>query len=138
MDYFDYDSWETVLNGQSREFDVEAVLEQSEENARQRLEDELGRIEQQLDRREAIHDETVADIESKLDWYLDQLETLYKQARSKNERRDELKQRIREFYRELRKERRSRWRDRQDLERERREVLHELEDIEASSLTDII
>ncbi|RYJ14683.1 hypothetical protein ELS19_12460 [Halogeometricum borinquense] len=65
MDYFDYDSWRTILDGRGQEFDVKALLEQSQENARQRLEDELVRIEQQLNRRETIHNETMAEREEK-------------------------------------------------------------------------
>ena len=40
---------------------------------------------------------------------------------------DELKQRIEEFYRDIREHERKQWLDRQELERERREVERELE-----------
>ena len=111
-------------------FDVADFLERSQENERQRLEEELERINRQLEERDRIHREVLDEPESKLDWYTDRLETLYKQSREKNGKREKLKTQIEEFYREIREEKQSHWRDRQELEKKRRELIRELEETE--------
>ena len=111
-------------------FDVANFLERSQESERQRLEEELERINRQLEERDRIHREVLDELESKLDWYTDRLETLYKQSREKNGKREKLKTQIEEFYREIREEKQSHWRDRQELEKRRRELIRELEETE--------
>lgn len=129
MDYFDYDSITP-----DQDFDVERFLEQSQQQEQERLEDELERIQNQLEKRDRLHDETIDELESKLDWYVERLETLYKRMTGKQGKRDEVKTRIKEFYRQMRKEKRSHWRDRQELEKQRREILRELDEIEGEAL----
>jgi len=77
-----------------------------------------------------LHEEAISELESKLDWYSDRLEQLHNQFSGKHGKREKLKDRIQEFYAELRRENRSRWRDRQELEQERREILRELNEVE--------
>lgn len=127
MNPFEYDS----------KFDVDEFLEQSNENERQRLENELQRIEDQLIERDQLHKETLGELESKKAWYTERLETLYKQSRGTTGERKKLKSRIEEFYQRIRKEKRSRWRDRQELELERQEVLRALEELDDDSLFDL-
>ena len=134
MDYFDYpeaqpDTFEGTTDW---DFDIEKFLEQSQDLERQRLEEELQRIDQQLERREEIQDETVGELESMIEWYKERLIKQYK--RNSTKQIEELKQSIREFYRELREEHRHSWRDRQQLEQERRNLLRELREIEDDDL----
>ena len=134
MDYFDYpeaqpDTFEGTADW---DFDIEKFLEQSQDLERQRLEEELQRIDQQLERREEIQDETVGELESMIEWYKERLIKQYK--RNSTKQIEELKQSIREFYRELREEHRHSWRDRQQLEQERRNLLRELREIEDDDL----
>lgn len=129
MEYFDYDSITP-----DQDFDVEQFLEHSQQQEQERLEDELERIQNQLEKRDRLHDETIDELESKLDWYVERLETLYKRMTGKQGKRDEVKTRIKEFYRQMRKEKRSHWRDQQELEKERREILRELDEIEEETL----
>lgn len=68
MDYFDYSS---DLD------DVEEFLERSQKNEGRRLEEELERIDNQLEERDRIHQEVLDELESKPDWYLDRLKTVY-------------------------------------------------------------
>ena len=89
-----------------------------------------GSIEEQLERRDEVHEEIVDELESKLDWYKDRLESLYKQSRGRNGEREQLKQRISSFYRQLREEKQQHWRGRQELEQERRDLLRELNENE--------
>lgn len=136
MDYYSDD--EDFEGTPSQEWDVEELLEDAHGRKRRRLRDELERIDQQLEEREQVHEEAVAKLGSKLEWYKDRLETLYKQHRGKHGTRDEVKQKIEELYQELRVERRNRWRDRQELEMERREILRELEKLTDDSLEDLL
>ena len=135
MDYFDYPEAQpgTSEGTTDWELDIEKFLEQSQDLGRQRLEEELQRIDQQLERREEIQDKTVDGLESMIEWYKERLIKQYK--RNSTSQIEELKQRIREFYRELREEHRHSWRDRQQLEQERRNLLRELREIEDDDLS---
>lgn len=124
---------------QSAEIDVETLLEQSQKEQKERLESELSRIRQQLDRREEIHDTIVEDLEWRIEWYSDRLTSLYKTGRGRKEgTRERLKNRLESFYENLRNEYRTHWRDLQDLEQEKREVLRELEEIESDALENLV
>jgi trichohyalin len=126
VDYFDYDRFS--------DFNIEEFLEQSQEQERQRLEKELRQIEDQLTERDRLHEELIEEIGSKLDWYLERLDTMYKQSRGKSGERDQLKKKIDEFYRELREQKQQHWQDRQKLEKERRDIIRELEELDESVL----
>lgn len=129
MDYFDYTGFEDTPNT-GFDWSIEDWLEQSEEEQKQRLEDELKRIQQQLDQRERIHEESVSELESKRDRYIERLQRLYKQNFGKQGEKQRLKQGIEEFYAELRKEKRVFWRDIQELEKEKRDLLTELDEVD--------
>lgn len=130
MDYFDYSS-ENGEDGWG--FNLDEFLEHSHEAEKQRLENELQRIDTLLEQRETVHTETIDELESKLDWYLDRLRKLYKRHSLKEER-EEVKKQIRRFYQEIRKEKRAHWLDRQELEQERRQLLQELDELELDDL----
>lgn len=132
MDYLDY--LESPDDTLFQDFDVADFLERSQESERQRLEEELKRISRQLEERDRINREVLDELESKLDWYTNRLETLYKQSRGKNGKREKLKMQIEEFYREIREEKQSRWRDRQELEKERRELIRDLDQLEDTGM----
>jgi len=128
VEYFEYDATPT------EELDVDQFLRKSTSRQEQRLEQELERIEEQLSEREEIFEDHLSELESKLDWYVERLETAYRQRRDP----EDLKQRIGKFYRLLREERVKHWRDRQELEEERRELLRELDEISDADLTDLL
>jgi hypothetical protein len=128
--YFDYDSVEPV-----DEFvDVEELLKESQREEERRLKQFLERVEEQLDARECIHQENLGELESKLEWYLERLEEHRQRGSGTRGERERLRSRIEEFYSEIRGERRSFWKDRQELERERREFLRELEEVSEDSV----
>ena len=134
IDYFDYPEAESAaFEGMTDwDFDIEDFIQRSQKLERQRLEEELQRIDQQLERRDEIQSETVDELESKVEWYQEQLMNQYKRNSTKQIER--LKQNIQEFYRELREERHQSWRDRQRLEQERRDLLRELRELEDDDL----
>ena len=134
MDYFDYseaqpDTFEATTDW---DFDIKEFLERSQDLEGQRMKEELQRIDQQLELREEIQSETVDELESTIEWYKERLMKQYK--RNSTSQIAELKQRIREFYRELREEHRHSWRDQQQLKQERRNILRELREIEDDDL----
>ena len=51
-------------------------------------------MEEQLEQRVEVHEEIVDELESKLDWYKERLESLYNQRRGRNSKREQLKQQI--------------------------------------------
>jgi len=126
VEYFDYNEFS--------ELDIESFLERSQDREGQRLESQLEEIERQLEERSQLHDEIVGELESKLEWYIDRLERLYRQGRGRDSDREDLKSKIEDFYREIRQERQSAWREKQDLEKERRQLLHDLDELEESVL----
>jgi len=126
MEYRDY--WEDI---DLQEFNVEDFLREEQQSEQERLEQELERIEDLLSEREEIHSESVEELESKLDWYVEQLEDLYHGlGGGQKEKKKRLKTKIEEFYSELRREKRNQWRDKIELEMELREVEHSLEEVE--------
>lgn len=127
MEYREY--WED-LDLPSQGFSVEEFLREEQRSEQERLEQELGRIEDLLEERREIHSETVEELKSKLDWYVERLEDLYHDFGGvKEDKKRELKGKIEEFYSELRRERRDQWRDRIELEMELREVEQSLEEV---------
>lgn len=130
MEYFDYGESETFDS--ISDFDVEEFLEESQKREQKLLEEELERIDDLLEEREIIHEDAVTELESKLDWYIERLEDLYRRGPDRD--KDELKQRIEEFYQEIREQQRKHWLDRQELEKERRKLEKELQESDFSTL----
>ena len=134
MEYGDY--WEDL---DLQEFDVEEFLRGEQQSEQDRLEQELQRIEDLLSEREEIHSESVEELESKLDWYIEQLEDLYRGfGGGQKEEKERLKTKIEDFYSDLRREKRNQWRDKIELEMELREVEHALAEIEESDLSRLL
>lgn len=129
VEYFDYTN-ETP----AEDFDVEEFLRRSEENAEKRLEEELERIEKQLDDREQLFEDAKEELNSKIELYLERLETAYRTRGSP----EELKELIDEAYRQLRSEKLKHWRDKQELETERREIMREINELEHSNLDHLL
>ena len=118
--------------------DVSEILEASEEAHADRLKEELERIEEQLERRDAIHEETVEELEWKLDRYTSRLDKMYTHGRGKRDgKRERVKDQILDLEERLQEERRKHWRDKQQLEQERRELLHALDEVEDGGLSDL-
>lgn len=140
MDAHDYAKQPGLVNRlQSWDIDINDVLEASQQSAEERLAEELERIKCQLDTRAEIHGDIVDELEFKVEWYTDRLESLYKTGRGRQDgKRERLQNRIETFYQELRMEHREHWRDRQDLEQERRAILHELAEVDDDTLDELL
>lgn len=140
MDDRHYDDGTGLFDNIARwDVDIDQLLERSRLSEEERLERELEQINQQLAGRGEVHEEIVDELEWKIEWYTDRLESLYKTGRGRKDgTRDQLKNRIEDFYAALRQERREHWQDRQELEQERREVLRELHEVTDASLSDLV
>lgn len=128
MDFFDY----------TTDFDIDEFLERAQENQKQRLEAELEQIQDQLENRDQLHNEIIDELEAKRNWYVERLKTLYLRDTGKHGKREQVKNRIEHLYRQVREEQRSHWQDRQELERERRELLRALEELEDTEIHDLL
>jgi len=127
MEYRDY--WND-LDVSSQGFDIEEFLREEQRSEEERLGQELKRLESLLEERREIHSETVEDLESRIDWYLEKLEKTYRGIGSGDmEEQERLKSKIQGFYSEIRSEKRQQWRDKIELEMEIREVEKALEEI---------
>ena len=121
------------------DLDVDHLLEQSQARETKRLEQELTQIEQQLDKRTQIHETIVGDLTWKINRYTDRLEHLYMIGKGRLDgTREQLKDRVEGFHRELRDEHREHWQDRQRLEHERRAVRRELKAAADDSISDLL
>lgn len=113
-------------------------MERSQESEKQRLEQELEHIREQLENREKLHQEVTEKLKSKQDWYVERLEKLYERGIGKHGKRQGLKNRIEEIYQAIRKEKRSHWQDQQQLEKDRREILREIEELENTDFEQLL
>jgi len=111
------------------DWDLDQFLEENHEHQRQRLETELERIQDQLDRRDEINEEVLDELGSKLDWYLERLEDEYRTPGASNVA--ELKSEIKRFYSLIRNEKQQHWKDKQELEKVRRQLLREIDELTA-------
>ena len=130
MDYGEYGAWDGHA-ADDWSGTVDQFLERSQRHHNDRLANELNRIDEQLEERDAIHTEIVDELEWKIKRYTDRLEHLYNTGIGKQDgTRERVKDRITSFQEQLREEHRDHWRDRQELERERRTILRELAELE--------
>jgi len=118
------------------DWDLDQFLEENQEQQRQRLETELERIQDQLNRRDEINEEVLDELGSKLDWYLQRLEDEYRTRGKSNV--DELKSEVKRFYALIRDEKQQHWNDKQRLERERRQLLRDLKEVEEFDIQDLL
>lgn len=140
MDYDEHDIQRGLFNrDQVWDVNVDELLEQARSSKRERLEQELDRIKEQLDGRDTIHEDIVDELEFKVEVYLDNLRSLYKTSWGKpDEKRLRLKNRIEKFQTLLRRELREHWQDIQKLEQERRDVLRELKELDEDYLSEFL
>ncbi|MDZ7688601.1 MAG: hypothetical protein U5J64_07765 [Halobacteriales archaeon] len=131
MEYFDYsvpdepfqtdtpDSWN----------DIERLLQKSQTGERQRLEKKLQEIDRHLEKRRSIHGDIINDLDHRIEEYEEELRVQKRQFHGPTET-DRLEELLSEL-KEKRQERRlEHWRDIQELEQERRQLLFELEELE--------
>lgn len=113
--------------------EIREFLDRSDEKRKQRLGRELARIQLQLNEREAFHEEVVNRIEGRIDQYVKELRQLYSRPFGGNrESREDVKEALGELYADLHQAKRQHWQDRQALEQERRDIIRQLEELDAT------
>ena len=132
VEYFDYGE----IQVSDTVFDVEEFLQRSQKREQEQIERKLDRVDKLLEERERIHEDAVTELESKLDWYIERLEDLYRTGVGQG--KDELKQRIEQFYAELRELERKQWLDTRELELQREEIEKELQDADLDDVLDLL
>lgn len=145
-EYFDYSSAEPAAQPSGSDDrwsfnwgEVQAFLQDSVDEQQQRLEMELERIYEQLDSRREVHEEAVDRIESKISEYVKELnKELNRPFAGREEHRRELREKIGSLYDDLSAARTRFWNDVQRLEREKREVLLQIDEVEDEDLSDLL
>lgn len=113
--------------------DLEAILTEARDQERNRIETALEQIDQQLQERNKIHDQTVESFQQALRDERDRLERV-SQPSTPADRIQEQRRRIHELEQQLHEQRRAHWRDRESLESERRQLRRNLAELEDTDL----
>lgn len=113
---------------------IYGLLDAASERERDRIGEQLKRIDRQLEDREEIHVRNVAELEEELEEAREDLaafttRSFYDEAAAQRER-ERLEERVAELRQQLRRERRARWENHQNLRREKRDLVRELEEVE--------
>lgn len=136
MSYFDEE--DSSLFGESDEIDIEEFLQESNEKEKQRLKNELERIRVQLFNRAEIHERIIDNLNSKIEDFVGKLEELYSGFGTKEKNINRVIKKLYKAYSRIQNENRSYWQDKQDLEKEKREIIRELEELEDESLKKLL
>lgn len=141
MEYFEYPADGGDYDASSLSWErIRGLLDQSDDQKRQRLRNELERIEDQIQHREDLYQEAVDRIQCEIDRYTSTLQTMYNRTFGGGpEVREPVKEALATLYSDLHREKRQHWQDLQSLEQERRDILHQLEELdETPSLRDLL
>jgi len=137
-EYFEYPAEAGTQPGSALSWDkIRELLEQSNGRKKQRLQEELERIEDQIEHREALYREAVDRIQRQIDRYTSTLQTLYNRSfGGGSDAREPVKEALADLYDDLQREKRQHWQDRQSLEQERREILRQLDELDDAAPLD--
>lgn len=116
-------AWDDIAPTDTGE--ITELLQEAHEQERERVAQELERLNEQLHERTAIHTDLIQELESDIERYEEALQEIFT-LHGNRERVEPLKARIRELKQERRTEQRQQWRDRQELLADRREIHNEL------------
>lgn len=113
--------------------DVEEFLEESRRRQEQRLKQHLQEIKEQIRERHEVYEKYMEVLENRISVHQD------RKSDAGNVRRpfeEEVLSKLEDLYESLRGEMREKWRDIQELEREKREVEKELDELKDAELLD--
>jgi hypothetical protein len=131
VEYFDYSIPEEPVQIDSQDSwnDIEQLLQKSQTGERQRLEKKLQEIDRNLEKRHSIHGDIISDLDHRIEEYEEELRVQKRQLHGPTET-DRLEELISELKERRQEKRLEHWRDIQELEHERRQLLFELEELE--------
>jgi chromosome segregation ATPase len=145
-EYFDYDAVDVDPNQDpdlKRDPDdwaeIASFLDETRQQQLDRLRAKLGRIEQQIDDRYQVFEQTRSEIEDRIRKPAATLERLYGlPSTGPEQRKEELKEELSRLYSRLAETRRRCWQDIQQLEEQKRAVLEELDAVQDESLEEFL
>lgn len=117
-----------------RELDLEGLLTESRQQEQKRIDTELCQIERRLNQRTRIHENVVADLEEAIRNEKQRLNRLQRPFPPKD-RIINQERYIRDLKQKLQEIRQAHWRDREQLERERRGLCRELAELRDTDLS---
>ena len=137
-EYFEYPAETGNQSASSLSWDaIRELLDQSDDRDKQRLKEELERIDEQIEHREVLYREAVDRIRSHIDRYTSTLQTLYNRSfGGGSDAREPVKEALSDLYDDLQREKRQHWQDRQSLEQERRGILRQLDELDGAAPLD--
>lgn len=127
-----------IHQGPAEVMDIDEYLDQETQLKRQRLEAEIQAIDQQIEQREALHEEIAGELEFKLDLYEQELERMEKLFRGGEDGRKEQREHIRSTRRQLHDELRRFWNDVQRLEGQKRKLQRKIQSVEDDNLSEYL
>lgn len=113
--------------------DVDSLLEESRRRQEQRLQEHLQEIETQIRERNEVYEKYIGNLEDRIKVHKDRMQEA---ADTSKPFKEEVLAKLEDLYESLRGEMREKWRDVQKLEREKREIEKELDELKDAELLD--
>lgn len=130
------ESYEYLSEDGSEDFewdDVDSLLEESRRRQEQRLQEHLQEIEDQVRERNKVYEKYIGNLEDRIKVHKDRMQEA---ADTSKPFKEEVLSKLEDLYESLRGEMREKWRDVQKLEREKREIEKELDELKDAELLD--
>jgi DNA repair exonuclease SbcCD ATPase subunit len=113
--------------------DIDEMLEESRRRQKNRLQQHLDEIEEQIRERHEVYEKYIEILEERISVHDNRLDGAGNVNRPFEE---EVLAKLEDLYESLRGEMREKWRDIQELEREKREIEKELDELKDAELLD--
>lgn len=127
-----------VVDEPAEVMNIDEYLDQDTQLKKQRLEAEIHAIDQQIEQREALHEEIADELEFKLDVYEQELEHMESHFRGGESGREEKRKQIRSLRRQLHDEHRKFWNDVQRLQGQKRKLQRKIQSVEDDKLSEYL
>lgn len=112
---------------------IEELLEESRRRQKNRLQQHLRDIEKQIQERREVYEKYIENLEDRIKVHDNRLD---KAGHLNRPFEEEVLAKLENLYESLRGEMREKWRDIQELEREKREIKKELDELKGAELLD--
>lgn len=117
---------------------IKTYLRRSRRAEREQIDAELARIDDQLARRETLHDDLMSELKWHIKKYERELDRVAVPFAPKTEVRKWMTAQLKTVRQEIRDEQRQYWQDRQRLEQERRDLLRERATLMDEDLSELL
>lgn len=139
MEYFDYEAASASGDAGESWEEIKELLEESEQRQKERLAQEILLIGRQLERQGEINEKTVDGIVRQIEQCVEELRQIYRGPfGGDKDASKEVEERLAELYAELRNVYRQRWIDRQGLEKELRDIIRRLNEMDDENISELL